>query len=149
MRLVEDSRDKARDLLAKAVDFHGHLGPFLVLGLRMGVIALSILKPQKHSDLTANMFVRSDPPESCTIDGVQVGSGCTLGKGTIYISSTNNRIAGEFRGGDRACTITVKTQVLNALLGDLRKATDKQVLEMAEDVLSRPDDELFEITSSL
>jgi len=114
----------------------------------MGVTAHFILKPKKQSTLTANMFVRSDPPESCTVDGVQVGSGCTLGKGTIRISSTNNRIAGEFRAADRACTITVKTQVLNALLGDLRKATDKQVLEMAEDVLSRPDDELFEIKSS-
>lgn len=146
--MVEDSQDRARDLLAKAVDFHGHLGPFLVLGLRMGVMALSILKPQKLGTMTANMFVRSDPPESCVVDGVQVGSGCTLGKGTIRILSANNRIAGEFRGADRACTITVKAQVLNALLRDLRKATDKEVLEMAEDVLSRPDNELFEIASS-
>jgi len=119
----------------------------LVLGLRMGVMAHSILKPQKQNDLTANMFVRSDPPESCTVDGVQVSTGCTLGKATIRISGSHNRVAGEFRAAGRTCTITVKTQVLNALLGDLRKATDKLVLEMAERVLSRPDDELFEVAS--
>ena len=93
------------------------------------------------------MFVRSDPPESCAVDGVQVSTGCTLGKGTIRISGSRNRVAGEFRAAGRTCTITVKTQVLNALLGDLRKATDKLVLEMAERVLSRPDDELFEVAS--
>ena len=147
--MIEDTRDRARDLLARAVDFHGHLGPFLVLGLRMGVLVHSILKPQKQDDLTANMFVRSDPPESCTVDGVQVSSGCTLGKGTIRISSSHNRVACEFRAADRACTIAVKTGILKALLGDLNKATDKQVLEMADNVLSRPDGELFEITSSL
>jgi formylmethanofuran dehydrogenase subunit E len=113
----------------------------------MGVMAYSLLKPQKQNDLTVNMFVRSDPPESCTVDGVQVGSGCTVGKGTIRISRSRNRIAGQFHSVDRACTITVKPQVLNALLGDLMKATDKQILEMAEGVLSRPDDELFQITS--
>jgi formylmethanofuran dehydrogenase subunit E len=54
----------------------------------MGVIARSMLKAQNHNDLTAIMFVNPNPPVSCTVDGVQVASGCTLGKGTIRVSES-------------------------------------------------------------
>jgi formylmethanofuran dehydrogenase subunit E len=45
-------------LLARAVEFHGHLGPFLVLGIRMDVIARFMLKAQNHNNLTAMMYVK-------------------------------------------------------------------------------------------
>ncbi|WP_455285605.1 hypothetical protein [[Eubacterium] cellulosolvens] len=48
--------------------------------------------------------------------------------------------------GDRACTITVKIQVLNQLTVGPRKATDQAILQMAEDAMGRPDADLFEIT---
>jgi len=134
-------------LLARAVEFHGHLGPFLVLGIRMGVIARSMLNAQNHNDLTAIMFVNSKPPVSCTVDGVQVASGCTLGKGTIRVSESVDHIAGEFHAGDRICTITVKPKLLNWFLNGLRNGTEKEVLETAETVLACPDEELFQITS--
>ena len=142
----DDSRQNGRILLARAVEFHGHLGPFLILGIRMGVIARSMLKAQNHEDLTAIMFVNPRPPISCTVDGVQVSSGCTLGKGTIRVSESTDRVAGEFHAGNRTCTVTVKPEVLNWFLDSLRNATEKEVLEMAEAVLARPDEELFQIT---
>jgi formylmethanofuran dehydrogenase subunit E len=143
--LVEDSRQKARTLLARAVDFHGHLGPFLILGIRMGVMARSMLNSQNHNDLTVVVFVNRNPPESCTVDGVQIASGCTLGKGTIRVSEMTDHVAGEFHAGNRTCTITVKPRLLSELLDGLKKATEKGVLEMAETVLARPDEELFQI----
>ena len=144
--MVEDSRQESRAFLARAVDFHGHLGPFLVLGIRMGVIARSVLKAQNHSDLTAIMFLNPNPPASCTVDGVQIASGCTLGKGTIRVSESTDRVAGEFHAGSRMCTITVKPKVLNVLLDGLRNANEKEVLEIAETALVRSDEELFLIT---
>lgn len=144
--MVDDSRQKARILLARAVDFHGHLGPFLILGIRMGVIARSMLKAQNHNDLTAVVFVSHNPPASCTIDGVQVASGCTLGKGTIRVSESTDHVAGEFHAGNRICTITVKPKLLNDLVDGLRKATDKGVLEIAETMLACADEELFQVT---
>jgi len=143
--MVGDSRQQARALLARAVEFHGHLGPFLVLGIRMGAIAQSIFKGRNRNDLTAIMFVDPNPPASCAVDGVQVSSGCTLGKGTIRVSQPSDRVAGEFCAGDRVCTIGVKTEVLNELLDSLKKASEQGVLELAEQVLARPDEELFEI----
>jgi formylmethanofuran dehydrogenase subunit E len=144
--LVEDSRQKARILLARAVDFHGHLGPFLILGIRMGVIARSMLKAQNHNDLTAIVFADRNPPALCTVDGVQTASGCTLGKGTIRVSESTGHVAGEFHAGNRICTITVKPNLLNELVDGLKKATEKEVLEMAETMLARPDEGLFQIT---
>lgn len=114
----------------------------------MGAIAQSILKPQNENDLTAVVFATPNPPVSCTVDGVQVASGCTLGKGTIRVSEASDRVAGEFRAENRACTITVRAQVLNELLEGLRKATGKAFLDMAEDVLARSDEDLFEIVKA-
>jgi formylmethanofuran dehydrogenase subunit E len=111
----------------------------------MGVIARSMLKAKNH-DLTVIMFVNPKPPMSCTVDGVQVSSGCTLGKGTIRVSNSADRVAGEFHAGNRTCTLTVKPKLLNWLLDGLRNATEKEVLEMAEAVLERPDEELFQTT---
>jgi formylmethanofuran dehydrogenase subunit E len=144
--MIEDSRKKARILLEKAVEFHGHLGPFLVLGIRMGVIARSRLKGQSQDALSVVMSVQPNPPISCTVDGVQVASGCTLGKGTIRVSEVSDCVVGRFRAEDRACTIAVRIQVLNQLIESLRKATDHAILKMAEDVMERPDPDLFEIS---
>jgi formylmethanofuran dehydrogenase subunit E len=112
----------------------------------MGVIARSMLKAQNDDDLTVIMFVNPRPPISCTVDGVQVSSGCTLGKGTIRVSESADRVAGEFHAGNRTCTVALKPKVPNWLLDGLRNATEKEVLEMAEAVLARPDEELFQTT---
>jgi formylmethanofuran dehydrogenase subunit E len=112
----------------------------------MGVMARSMLKAQNYNDLTAVVFVNRNPPTSCIVDGVQIASGCTLGKGTIRVSESTDHVVGEFHAGNRICTITVKPKLLNGLLDGLKKATNKGVLEMAESVLARPDEELFHIT---
>jgi formylmethanofuran dehydrogenase subunit E len=112
----------------------------------MGVMACSMLKAQNYNDLTAVVSVNRHPPTSCIVDGVQIASGCTLGKGTIRVSESTDHVAGEFHTGNRTCTITVKPKLLNGLVDGLKKATDKGVLEMAESMLARPDEELFQIT---
>jgi formylmethanofuran dehydrogenase subunit E len=112
----------------------------------MGVIAWSMLKAQNHKDLAAIMLVDPEPPVSCAVDGVQVASGCTLGKGTIRVSGSTDRVAGEFHAGSRICTITVKPKVLKELLDVVKKANEKEILEMAETLLSRPDEKLFHTT---
>jgi formylmethanofuran dehydrogenase subunit E len=111
----------------------------------MGVMGPSMLKAKNYNDLTAVVFTRRNPPISCVIDGIQIASGCTLGKGTIRVSESADYVAGEFHGGNRICTIRVKPKLLNELLDGLKKATDKGILEIAEAMLTRPDEELFQI----
>jgi formylmethanofuran dehydrogenase subunit E len=63
--------------------FHGHLGPYLMLGYRAGKLSVHRLGCRGHFDIEAHVYAPSKPPASCFIDGVQLGSGCSMGKGNI------------------------------------------------------------------
>jgi len=69
-------------LLRAATAFHGHLGPWLALGLRAGLRARRKLGADPFR-LRAVARCPGRTPWSCLLDGVQFGSGCTLGKGNI------------------------------------------------------------------
>jgi formylmethanofuran dehydrogenase subunit E len=69
--------------VAKA--FHGHLGPFLVLGLRLGKFALSALRARKHFGIKVTVHCPPQPPPSCMVDGLQVSTGATYGKRNIEL----------------------------------------------------------------
>ena len=69
--------------LKRAVDFHGHLGPYLVLGLTMGSYALKKLKARAHFGLEVKVWGVKFKPRSCLVDGLQLSTGCTYGKGNI------------------------------------------------------------------
>ncbi|MBM3246152.1 MAG: hypothetical protein FJZ13_02355 [Candidatus Omnitrophica bacterium] len=78
-----NSKLKIKIDLKKAVDFHGHLGPYLILGMLMGELALKKLKAKKHFGIEAIVRGASEKPKSCLIDGIQISAGCTYGKGNI------------------------------------------------------------------
>lgn len=69
--------------LTGAIDFHGHLGPYLVLGLKAGDLALKELKLKKYFGLRVEVFGFDKKPKSCIIDGLQLSTGATFGKGNI------------------------------------------------------------------
>ena len=69
--------------LKQAIDFHGHLGPYLVLGLLMGEYALKKLNARPHFGLGVKVWGARNKPQSCLIDGLQLSTGCTYGKGNI------------------------------------------------------------------
>jgi formylmethanofuran dehydrogenase subunit E len=60
---------------------HGHIGPYLVIGLKMGAAAkkaLNIPDPE-NTHLNAKVAVSLHPPFSCLLDGIQVSTICTVG----------------------------------------------------------------------
>ncbi len=69
--------------LKEAVKFHGHLGPYLVLGLKAGELALKKLKCKKYFGLEVRVWGANKKPKSCLIDGLQLSTGATYGKGNI------------------------------------------------------------------
>jgi len=73
---------KSRDVLDRAAAFHGHLGPWLALGLKAGLYARRVVSRNPFC-LKAVVHCPGRTPYTCFVDGVQVGSGCTLGKGNI------------------------------------------------------------------
>lgn len=76
-------------VLRQAARFHGHLGPWLVLGLKAGTYARRKLMASPF-ELNARVFCPAGTPYTCFVDGVQFSSGCTMGKGNI----SHNRALG-------------------------------------------------------
>jgi formylmethanofuran dehydrogenase subunit E len=72
-----------RVTLREAIKFHGHLGPYLVLGLLAGGLVLKKLKCKKYFGLELKVFGADEKPKSCLIDGLQLSTGATYGKGNI------------------------------------------------------------------
>jgi formylmethanofuran dehydrogenase subunit E len=77
------SKFKNKKYLERAIDFHGHLGPYLVLGLLAGEFAIKKLKCDKYFGISVKVWGATDKPKSCLIDGLQLSTGATYGKGNI------------------------------------------------------------------
>lgn len=74
------------DWLVRAGEFHGHLGPWLVLGAMVGQDAVKRLDTEGYWDIEITVWLppeRQRQPWSCILDGLQVSSGATLGKQNI------------------------------------------------------------------
>lgn len=71
--------------LEEASRFHTHLGPYLVVGLRMGRAVVERLgdEPFSYSIVAHTGRV---PPYSCSVDGVQLATPCTTGNGCLEVA---------------------------------------------------------------
>jgi formylmethanofuran dehydrogenase subunit E len=63
-----------------AVKFHGHACGGLAWGYKVGMFALEKLEFDRSSDEELVAIVEND---SCAVDGIQVVTGCTFGKGNL------------------------------------------------------------------
>ncbi len=74
-----------------AVQLHGHLGPMLTFGARMGMAALKAVDAKGYFDVEVTCegpFLK--PPESCFLDGIQISTGATLGKRNLQWKESDN-----------------------------------------------------------
>lgn len=127
-----------QDLLKAGIDFHGHLGPYLVFGLRMGTIAVQQLKPKHIHELSATVWTRTSPPQSCVLDGIQISSSCTLGKGNIRVKESQ-RTKARFRTGNHTLVIE-PTEKAQALLSRVsRRSPQLEVQKIALALHRMPD----------
>ena len=126
----------------EAIRFHGHDGPFLALGYKAGEYAVQKLKPDEMLDLVCVVETPGSKPYSCVTDGVQCSTPCTLGKGNLHFSPTEERkvkIAFRHRKKDEEIVLTPKPQVLERAL----KAED--LVKGAEWIRGKPIESLFDI----
>jgi len=71
--------------LAAAVQFHGHLGPWAVSGIRLGAAGLRKVGAEGYFDVEVTCEgPLAKPPKACFLDGLQVGTGATLGKRNLH-----------------------------------------------------------------
>lgn len=69
-----------------ANEFHGHLGIYAIVGVKMGIRAREYFNIG-IDDMTVTSYAGSRPPVSCLNDGLQVSTGATVGHGLISIST--------------------------------------------------------------
>jgi formylmethanofuran dehydrogenase subunit E len=139
--IVIDPETDPRELFALGTRFHGHPGPFLALGIRMGLLALRILGSPGFEGITAEVETGTEPPISCLADGVQVSTGCTAGKGNLVIKPFG-RAAAVFTANGKRLRIEVRPEWLARIRAE--KAAD----HLSAAVLQAPIEELFAWTLS-
>jgi formylmethanofuran dehydrogenase subunit E len=126
-------------MIQQAAAFHGHLGPYLIIGLRMGLLATSLLDGDPFS-IRAEIHTQKTPPKSCILDGVQFSSGCTLGKGNIHVQN-DSTIYGVFSKGSTSVQIRVKEEVLSSIPAVPRE----ELHDFAHHLSAETDTELFDV----
>ncbi len=70
------------ETVRRAVEFHGHLCPFVVVGAKAAGYAMEKLGAGRASD--EELFCIAETA-NCAVDAIQAVAGCTLGKGNLYI----------------------------------------------------------------
>ena len=129
--------------LKMAVDFHGHLGPYLVLGMCMGDLAIKKLACRRHFGIMAEVYGAAKKPKSCLIDGIQVSAGCTYGKGNIHKQNGKIiRVVFKNLVSKRKLRISLKKELIQQL-DSLKGHHDSEVF--AKKIANTEYSKLFEI----
>jgi len=112
-RLTLDPKTADLDaLIDRGTRLHGHLGPFPVAGIRMGLLALDLLGSPGYFGLHAESETGSITPLSCLSDGIQIGSGCTAGKGNLTITEARRPRARFTVEGGAGVEITLRPEIV-------------------------------------
>jgi formylmethanofuran dehydrogenase subunit E len=138
MKLESPDTSVPDELIEGAVKFHGHLGPFLILGLKAGLLANSLLG-KDYFKTTAVVTAESSPPSSCFVDGVQFVTGCTMGKGNINLRKGKN-VSVLFTKEGRKLRLTLKSDVLESIKSI---SSEEESRRVSLDLMKKPVSELF------
>jgi formylmethanofuran dehydrogenase subunit E len=132
--------------IKNAQKLHGHLGPFLVLGVRMGMTAKKALNvtSDQCTSLRASVKVPLFPPFSCLLDGIQASTSCTVGNQRLTIENSEEMcVSFAKQNAGKTVKVTLKPKIAEKLKKQLVKGslTEKFALELAH----TPENQLFNI----
>jgi len=122
--------------------FHGHLGPYAIIGYKMGEIANKTLGSDPFSK-KAVVWTGTTPPLSCIIDGLQMSSGCTLGKGNILVHQEGSPKVQFTNNDGKQIEVTLKPSIKQEIDTTV---TEENIVSFSEKFYQRTDQELFDIS---
>lgn len=120
-----------------AAAFHGHMGPFLVIGYRAGRYAVKVLRPRDEFDLSTTVYIPLKTPFSCILDGIQCATKCTLGKWNIkWVESNEFKIEFLRKSTGKKLVLKVKPEIIEEALNclDIREMVRKLTMIEIEDI---------------
>jgi len=137
--------EKLTSLIKKAADLHGHLGPFLVIGVRMGSLAKEILDVSGGDSDKLRIAARLPllTPFSCILDGIQATTQCTVGNQKLRIENSQARIVVcfEHQDSDKVLSVHVNPKIIEGLKERFSEGASNE--ELAWEIASMPQGRLF------
>jgi formylmethanofuran dehydrogenase subunit E len=122
--------------------FHGHIGPYAIVGYKMGEIANKMLGADPFSKKVV-AWTGTTPPLSCIIDGLQISSGCTMGKGNILVHQECSPKVQFTNNDGKKIKITLKPAIKQEIDTTV---TEENIVSFSEKFYQRTDQELFDIS---
>lgn len=98
---------------------HNHVCPAMPLGLRAGLVALDKLNVHRSQNKELMLIVENGPSHAalCFADGLQVGTGCTFGKGNILRTNEGkNAFTLIDTKSNKAVRVTIKFSFFEGML---------------------------------
>jgi formylmethanofuran dehydrogenase subunit E len=121
-------------LLKKAEEFHGHICPFLTLGLRASELAMQKVGLVKAglSESVGEEILAIVECNNCFSDGVQIATGCTFGNNSlIYLDVGKNAVTLVRRGSWRGVRVYVDAEKIRS------RYFTKEALDLFEKVVTK------------
>ena len=138
--------------LKRAEEAHGHLCPFLALGVKIGVIGVRELGAKgNNEDLRVTLMLQNSASYPCFIDGIQVTTKCTIGNKKLMLKVSNNLsgIAAKFElPSKEQVTVAVNPASFDVLIDRMNKLFSEnfppeKFQQLVQFVVSMPEEELF------
>lgn len=131
-----------------ARQLHGHVGPYLVIGLRMGAAAKKTLNISNTEieHLRAEVAVPLFPPFSCLLDGIQVSTTCTIGNQRLQFKNSKT-IQATFMVEETGKIVKITLAKKFREIIEEKKKEDKLTEAYAWQLAEVPENQLFKITA--
>ncbi len=157
---MEDSNEikQYKILFSEVTKFHGHVCPGTAIGYHAGEIAIKKLSSVRAIDEEFLAIVEND---SCSVDAIQVVTGCTFGKGNLifkdhgkHVYTFVNRDTGNAlrlslnKGIDEMDPefAKIRQKAFSGSASEEEKMEfEKKKNEISQNILAMPDNELFKI----
>ncbi len=145
LNFVKDPKPRklTPELEQRAIEFHGHDGPFMTIGLRMGITALEKLDCRGWFGLNCEVRLNWAPPDSCVIDGIQSSTGCTMGKKNITVIEQPGIEAVFTTKNRKSVRLKLKQEVIDRIKGGMTEENIPHSL--IKEIEEASIEELFEI----
>jgi len=117
----------------------------MVVGLRMGLVALERLDAHGWFNLKCVVRLRWVPPDSCVIDGIQTSSGCTMGKHNIEVEEQDG-ICAVFTKGEEGLEVRLRQEVLDRIREVSKSGEDDDIKSVISELIEASEAEIFVVS---
>ncbi|MEM1566584.1 MAG: formylmethanofuran dehydrogenase subunit E family protein [Candidatus Bathyarchaeia archaeon] len=140
-----DDREALMLDVKNAEKLHGHLGPFLVIGVKMARMAKKALNLNQANQWDLRVFAELplETPFSCILDGIQATTRCTVGNRRLKIRNSNGNMTAVFKSRNKILKVRVKPHLVKTLRQQLLEGVSNEKLAWA--LANTPEDQMFDV----